>query len=120
MCKAGLSACWEHFHLSGACAAQQGERWEFGLAPGAPAQSAAGDKAEQDLEHCSWELQVKARKQGNSLLDFESHIATEARLNAYQMQKYQRNPITWAHGQKEIGKLPGQKGWMCWLLSPST
>lgn len=40
------------------------------------------------------ELQGKVRNQLNSLLDFESHIATEARLNAYQMQKYQRDPIT--------------------------
>lgn len=32
------------------------------------------------------ELQGKARNEVNSLLDFESHTATEARLNAYQMQ----------------------------------
>lgn len=33
-------------------------------------------------------MQGKAGNQVNSCLDFEFHIATKARLNAYQMQKY--------------------------------
>lgn len=85
MCKAGLSACWEHFHLWAACAAEEGEVRVWG-----------GCRAPSP-EHCKvtelsriWsivpgKLQGKARNQGNSLLDWESHIATEARLNAYQM-----------------------------------
>lgn len=69
MCKAGLSACWEHFHLSGGCAAE-GEMRVWGDSGGPQPRAVQGDKAKQDLEHRSRGTAGKSQESSPFLAGF--------------------------------------------------